>query len=172
MGEASQFVDMRSICVYGGVPKHTQRDALRKGVEVVVATPGRFIDLMEEGCCNLSNVSYLVLDEADRMLDQGFERDIRKIIGKTHPSRQTALFSATWPDSVRELAHEFLQRPIKVTIGSDDLAAGTRIKQIVQVIDDRAREPKLKTSQGVPFQQEEPTAYLRPLQEGGCQAGI
>jgi len=141
--EASQFVNMRSICVYGGVPKHTQRDALRKGVEVVVATPGRLIDLMEEGCCDLSNVSYLVLDEADRMLDQGFERDIRKIIGKTHPSRQTALFSATWPDSVRELAHEFLQRPIKVTIGSDDLAAGTRIKQIVQVIDDRAREPKL-----------------------------
>merc|ERR1712241_1529777 len=79
---------------------------------------------------------------ADRMLDQGFERDIRAIIGQTHPGRQTALFSATWPDSVRELAHSFLSRPIKVTIGSDDLAAGTRITQVVE---DRAREQKLQT---------------------------
>ena len=84
-------------------------------------------------------VSYLVLDEADRMLDQGFERDIRAIVGQTHESRQTALFSATWPDNVRELAHTFLNKPIKVTIGSDDLAAGTRITQIVEVLEDRAR---------------------------------
>merc|ERR1712107_588672 len=88
----------------------------------------------------LSQVSYLVLDEADRMLDQGFERDIRQIVGETHKGRQTALFSATWPDSVRELAHSFLNRPIKVTIGSEDLAAGTRITQIVEVVEDRARE--------------------------------
>ena len=85
-------------------------------------------------------MSYLVLDEADRMLDQGFERDIRQIVGETHKGRQTALFSATWPDSVRELAHSFLTKPIKVTIGSEDLAAGTRITQIVEVVEDRARE--------------------------------
>jgi len=143
LDEASNLVKISSVCVYGGVPKYTQKNALKAGVEVIVATPGRLLDLMEEGCCNLSEVSYLVLDEADRMLDQGFERDIRKIISHTHSARQTALFSATWPDSVRELAHEFLQNPIKVTIGSDDLAAGTRIKQIVEVIDDRARESKL-----------------------------
>merc|ERR1712059_30131 len=114
--------------------------------KVVVATPGRLIDLMQEGCISLEQVSYLVLDEADRMLDQGFERDIRQIIGETHSGRQTALFSATWPDSVRELAQSFLTRPIKVTIGSEDLAAGTRITQIVEVVEDRAREgllPKL-----------------------------
>merc|ERR1712142_964606 len=134
---------VRSVCVYGGVPKWTQKEALKKGVEVVVATPGRLIDLMNEGVCDLSQVSYLVLDEADRMLDQGFERDIRAIIGQTHNGRQTALFSATWPDSVRELAHSFLTKPVKVTIGSDDLAAGTRIKQIVEVVEDRAREGKL-----------------------------
>merc|ERR1719412_305051 len=141
--QAGEFCGIRSVAVYGGVPKWTQRKALEQGVEVVVATPGRLIDLMNEGCCDLSQVSYLVLDEADRMLDQGFERDVRAIIAQTNPQRQTALFSATWPDSVRELAHEFLNKPIKVTIGSDDLAAGTRIKQIVEVIDDRAREPKL-----------------------------
>merc|ERR1719309_1209169 len=134
---------VRSVCVYGGVPKWTQKEALKKGVEVVVATPGRLIDLMNEGACDLGQVSYLVLDEADRMLDQGFERDIRQIVGETHKDRQTALFSATWPDSVRELAHSFLTKPVKVTIGSDDLAAGTRIKQIVEVIEDRAREGKL-----------------------------
>jgi len=140
---AGKSCGVRSVCVYGGVPKWTQKEALKKGVEVVVATPGRLIDLINEGVCDLSQVSYLVLDEADRMLDQGFERDIRAIIGQTHPARQTALFSATWPDSVRELAHSFLTKPIKVTIGSDDLAAGTRIKQIVEVIEDRAREGKL-----------------------------
>ena len=139
--------------------KWGQKEALSKGVEVVVATPGRLIDLMQEGIISLAQVellidiikefvlkylflkvSYLVLDEADRMLDQGFERDIRQIVGETHKGRQTALFSATWPDSVRELAHSFLTRPIKVTIGSEDLAAGTRITQIVEVVEDRARE--------------------------------
>lgn len=140
---AGKSCGVRSVCVYGGVSKWTQKEALKKGVEVVVATPGRLIDLMQEGCISLGQVSYLVLDEADRMLDQGFERDIRQIVGETHPGRQTALFSATWPDSVRELAHSFLTRPIKVTIGSEDLAAGTRITQIVEVIEDRAREARL-----------------------------
>lgn len=140
---AGSSCGVRSVCVYGGVPKWTQKEALKKGVEVVVATPGRLIDLVNEGVCDLSQVSYLVLDEADRMLDQGFERDIRAIIGQTHTSRQTALFSATWPDSVRELAHSFLTKPIKVNIGSDDLAANIRIKQIVEVVEDRAREGKL-----------------------------
>ena len=142
--EAGKSCKVLSICVYGGVPKWEQKQQLSRGVEVVVATPGRLIDLMGEGACDLSQVSYLVLDEADRMLDQGFERDIRQIIGETHQARQTALFSATWPDSVRELAHSFLSRPIKVTIGSDDLAAGTRITQIVEVLEDRAREQRLQ----------------------------
>merc|ERR1712112_218670 len=141
---AGKSCGVRSVCVYGGVPKWTQKEALKKGVEVVVATPGRLIDLINEGVCDLSQVSYLVLDEADRMLDQGFERDIRAIIGQTHNGRQTALFSATWPDSVRELAHSFLTKPIKVTIGSEDLAAGTRITQIVEVVEDRAREGLLQ----------------------------
>lgn len=99
---------------------------------------------MNEGCCDLSQVSYLVLDEADRMLDQGFERDVRAIIAATHPQRQTCLFSATWPESIRALAHEFLKSPIRVTVGSEDLAAGTRITQIVEVVEDQVREGRLK----------------------------
>merc|ERR1712088_138693 len=137
---AGKECGIASVCIYGGVSKWGQKEALGKGVEVVVATPGRLIDLMQEEIITLSQVSYLVLDEADRMLDQGFERDIRQIVGETHKGRQTALFSATWPDSVRELAHSFLNRPIKVTIGSEDLAAGTRITQIVGGVEDRARE--------------------------------
>merc|ERR1712212_492982 len=140
---AGKAIGITSVALYGGVAKDKQRRDLCRGVECVVATPGRLIDLMQEEYVDLSEVSYLVLDEADRRLDQGFERDIRAIIGQTHPGRQTALFSATWPDSVRELAHSFLTKPIRVTIGSEDLAAGTRIKQIVEVVEDRAREGKL-----------------------------
>jgi len=141
---AGKFCGIRSVAIYGGVPKWPQRKALEQGFEVVVATPGRLIDLMNEGCCDLSQVSYLVLDEADRMLDQGFERDVRSIIAETHPQRQTCLFSATWPESIRALAHEFLKSPIRVTVGSEDLAANTRITQIVEVIEDQMREAKLK----------------------------
>jgi len=141
---AGNACSIRSICIYGGVSKHEQKKILRSGVEVIVATPGRLCDLMNESCVNLANISYLVLDEADRMLDQGFERDIRKIIAATNPDRQTCLFSATWPDSVQNIANEFLTNPIKVTIGSEDLSANKNVTQIVEVIEEFAREKKLK----------------------------
>jgi len=140
---AGQAIGIRSVALYGGVAKDGQRRDLCRGVECVVATPGRLIDLMHEEYVDLSEVSYLVLDEADRMLDQGFERDIRTIIGSTHKNRQTCLFSATWPESVRGIASEFLTKPIRVTIGSEDLAAGTNITQCVEVIDDDARLNRL-----------------------------
>lgn len=140
---AGQAVGIRSVALYGGVAKDRQRRDLCRGVECVVATPGRLIDLMQEEYVDLSEVSYLVLDEADRMLDQGFERDIRTIIGSTNKHRQTCLFSATWPDTVRGIASEFLTKPIRVTIGSEDLAAGTNITQCVEVIDDEARLNRL-----------------------------
>jgi len=141
--EAGKVCGIRSVCCYGGVPKWEQKRALRWGVEVVVATPGRLKDLVQMGCVNLGGVSYLVLDEADRMLDQGFEEDIRAIIGMTHPERQTCLFSATWPEAIRNLAQEFLTDPIKVTIGSDDLAANKRITQIVEVVEEADKDDKL-----------------------------
>merc|ERR1719300_1093215 len=143
MEKAGKDCYIRSVCCYGGVPKWEQKRALRWGVEVVVATPGRLKDLVSMGCVSLAGVSYLVLDEADRMLDQGFEEDIRHIIGMTHKDRQTCLFSATWPEAIRQLAQEFLTDPIKVTVGSDDLSANKRIKQIVEVIDERDKTTKL-----------------------------
>ena len=96
MEQAGKKSFIRSVCCYGGASKYDQKRALRWGTEVVVATPGRLKDLVNMGCVSLAGVSYLVLDEADRMLDQGFEKDIRKIISMTHKDRQTCLFSATW----------------------------------------------------------------------------
>jgi ATP-dependent RNA helicase DBP3 len=131
---------VNSICIYGGVPKYEQCKALRAGVEIVVATPGRLRDLMNQGACDLSNVSFVVLDEADRMLDMGFQKDIEEIIGATAKKRTTAMFSATWPREVEALARSYMSNEIKVTIGSDDLAASKTITQIVEVVEERDRD--------------------------------
>lgn len=134
---------LNTLCIYGGVPKYEQKKSLKRGVHVIVATPGRLKDLIQEGCCDLSKVTYVVLDEADRMLDEGFEKDIRNIMSNTHPERQIAMFSATWPKSIQELAHEFLQNPVKVTCGSEDLVANSRVQQIVEVVEEYSRDGKV-----------------------------
>lgn len=95
---------IRNTAIYGGAPKGPQIRDLQRGVEVVIATPGRLIDMLESQKTNLRRVTYLVLDEADRMLDMGFEPQIRKIIGQIRPDRQTLMFSATWPKDVQRLA--------------------------------------------------------------------
>jgi ATP-dependent RNA helicase DBP3 len=138
-------LNLRSVCVYGGVEKHAQRREFQTGTDMIVATPGRLLDFLSESAVDLSQVSYLVLDEADRMLDMNFERDIRQIMTHLTPKaqRQTVMFSATWPDSIRALASEFQNSPLKVTVGSEDLAACNRIKQIVEVIDPFVREKKV-----------------------------
>lgn len=136
---------LKVVCVYGGVAKDDQREAL-KTANIVVATPGRLNDLINEGVANLSNVGYMVLDEADRMLDKGFEEDIRKIIGQTPSKRQTLMFTATWPQSVRELAATFMTSPVKIAIGDNptgELRANTRITQTVEVVDPRNKEYRL-----------------------------
>ncbi|KAJ7171735.1 P-loop containing nucleoside triphosphate hydrolase protein [Mycena crocata] len=145
-----------SVAVFGGVPKEPQVRMLRNlnkrkagpqlTTRVVVGTPGRILDLVQEGACDLSNVNYLVLDEADRMLDKGFENDIRNIISNTKQGaeRQTMMFSATWPDAVRRLASTFQQNPVRVTVGSDDLTANSRVTQVVEVFDDtRSKDNRL-----------------------------
>lgn len=95
---------IRNTAVYGGAPKGPQIRDLQRGVEVVIATPGRLIDMLESGKTSLRRVTYLVMDEADRMLDMGFEPQIRKIVSQIRPDRQTLMFSATWPKDVQKLA--------------------------------------------------------------------
>ncbi|WBW72304.1 ATP-dependent RNA helicase Dbp3 [Schizosaccharomyces osmophilus] len=126
--------------VYGGAPKSEQVRAARDA-SVVIGTPGRLLDLINDGAVDCSKVGYLVLDEADRMLDTGFEQDIRSIISQTpNPlkgeARQTVFYSATWPDSVRSLAATFLKDPVKITIGSEELSASQNITQIVELLED------------------------------------
>jgi DEAD/DEAH box helicase len=115
------------VCVYGGMPKGQQARELRAGKEIVIATPGRLIDFLESGTTNLRRVTYLVLDEADRMLDMGFEPQIRKIVSQIRPDRQTLLWSATWPREIQGLASDFLHNPVRVNVGSEDLSANTDV---------------------------------------------
>lgn len=135
-------------CIYGGVPKDSQREELKKAL-IIVATPGRLKDFLEEGAAKISEAGYVVLDEADRMLDKGFEDDIRQILGGTPatPKRQTLMFTATWPQSVRQLASTFMTKPIRIGINSPDdgdLRANTRITQTVHVLTDpRTKESRL-----------------------------
>src|SRR3954462_5595052 len=110
---------------------------LRSGIEICIATPGRLIDFLETKTTNLRRVTYLVLDEADRMLDMGFEPQIRSIVSQVRPDRQTLLWSATWPKEVQGLARDFLQPDyIQVNIGALDLQANRHITQMVEVVQD------------------------------------
>jgi len=134
---------IRNTCVYGGVPRGPQIRDLQRGVEVCIATPGRLIDMLESGKTNLRRVTYLVLDEADRMLDMGFEPQIRKIISQIRPDRQTLMWSATWPKEVRQLASDYLKDFIQVNIGSMDLSANHRITQIVEVVTELEKRDRM-----------------------------
>lgn len=118
--------------MYGGAPKALQLKELDRGAEIVVATPGRLNDILEMKKINFGQVSLLVLDEADRMLDMGFEPQIRKIVNEIPPRRQTLMYTATWPKEVRKIASDLLVNPVQVNIGSvDELAANKSITQVL-----------------------------------------
>ncbi|MBA0695665.1 hypothetical protein Goari_002275, partial [Gossypium aridum] len=134
---------IKNTCIYGGVPKGPQVRDLQKGVEIVIATPGRLIDMLDSHHTNLRRVTYLVLDEADRMLDMGFEPQIRKIVSQIRPDRQTLYWSATWPKEVEQLARQFLYNPYKVIIGSADLKANHAIRQHVDIVSESQKYNKL-----------------------------
>lgn len=134
---------IRYTCIFGGALKGPQVRDLERGVEVVIATPGRLIDFLERGITNLRRCTYLVLDEADRMLDMGFEPQIRKIIEQIRPDRQVLMWSATWPKEVQALAEDFLHDYIQINIGSLNLSANHNIHQIVDVCEENEKEGKL-----------------------------
>ena len=112
----ARHLDIRSMVMFGGVSQRPQVNKLRRGVDILVATPGRLLDLISQGYVDLSHVQFLVLDEADRMLDMGFIRDIRKILAQIPKKRQSLLFSATMPHSIVELSRGMLYNPISVSI--------------------------------------------------------
>jgi ATP-dependent RNA helicase DDX5/DBP2 len=136
---------LRCVCVYGGSPKEYQRREIQSGAQLIIATPGRLIDFMKEGSINLRQVTFLVMDEADRMLDMGFEPQIRAIVGHIRKDRQTLMWSATWPTEVQTLAREFLIEPVYVKVG-EELAANHKIAQFIELV---TEDRKFETLQRV-----------------------
>lgn len=130
------YRDIKSVCVYGGGSRRDQMNLVTRGVEIIIATPGRFNDLVQAGVIDISSVTYLVLDEADRMLDMGFEPQIRKTMLDVRPDRQTVMTSATWPEDVRALAKRYMKDPIQVYVGSLDLAAVHSVTQTILLVNE------------------------------------
>lgn len=133
---------LRSTVVMGGVGQRPQVDALKRGVDILIATPGRLIDLITQGHADLTQTEYLILDEADRMLDMGFIRDVRRIIEKLPEERQTLLFSATMPGEVAKLSRDILYQPERVEIEAKSVAVD-RIDQRVHHLDSGAKASRL-----------------------------
>jgi ATP-dependent RNA helicase RhlE len=111
-----KFTSLKHTVIYGGVRQRSQTDAIRNGVDILVATPGRLLDLVNQGHVNLRHIEFFVLDEADRMLDMGFITDIKRVIDLIPQSRQTLLFSATMPSEISSLAESLLNNPVKVEV--------------------------------------------------------
>ncbi|MDP2687996.1 MAG: DEAD/DEAH box helicase [Aequorivita sp.] len=128
--EYSEFTDLRSTVIFGGVGANPQIKALRNGVDILVATPGRLLDLVDQRALTLSKVEILVLDEADRMLDMGFLRDIKKILAMLPTKRQNLLFSATFSKEIKKLAGEFLHHPVLV----EATPQNTTVEKIEQTV--------------------------------------
>lgn len=116
IGQYARYLDIRSMVMFGGVSQRPQEKNLRRGVDILVATPGRLLDLIGQGYVDLSQVQFLVFDEADRMLDMGFIRDIRKILAHIPENLQSLLFSATMPPSIVELSRDMLYDPVSISI--------------------------------------------------------
>jgi ATP-dependent RNA helicase RhlE len=135
-----KYLKLKSTCIYGGVGMQPQVDALRGGVDVVVATPGRLLDHVQQKTVDLRQVEILVLDEADRMLDMGFIHDIRKILALLPAQRQNLLFSATFPEEIRKLAAAFMKDPVTVEVARRNTPAELVGQVQHPVAADRKRE--------------------------------
>lgn len=137
-----RHLPLNSAVIFGGVNANPQIDKLRRGVDILVATPGRLLDHANQKNVDLSSVEILVLDEADRMLDMGFIRDIRRIIALLPQKRQNLMFSATFSGEIKRLADGLLNNPVHVEVSRNDIAAGG-IKQAVQLVDTKRKRELL-----------------------------
>merc|ERR1719433_1245574 len=126
---SASYATIKHAAVFGGQKRDRQLMKLRQQPEILVATPGRLIDFLESGDTNFKRCTYVVLDEADRMLDMGFQKDLEKILGQVRPDRQCLMWSATWPKEIQEIANRFMTDPIRVQIGTTDLHANSDISQ-------------------------------------------
>ena len=143
-----RYLPFRTAVIFGGVSPNTQISKIRKGVDVVVATPGRLLDHLQQGNIDLSRIEVLVLDEADRMLDMGFIRDIKKIFKFLPKERQNLLFSATFSDDIRRLAGNLLNAPTEIQVAARNQPAD-RVRQIVHPVDKRRKRELLSHLIGV-----------------------
>jgi ATP-dependent RNA helicase RhlE len=141
LSEYSEFLDIRSTVIFGGVNARPQIAALRHGVDILVATPGRLLDLHNQKVFSLANIEILVLDEADRMLDMGFLRDIKKILSLMPSRRQNLLFSATFSKEIKQLANSFLHRPVLVE-ATPEVTTAEKVNQKVYKVD-KSRKTEL-----------------------------
>lgn len=140
----AQYLSLSQTTVYGGVKHKSQIQAMSEGVDLLIATPGRLLDLMQQGCIDLSMVTHLVLDEADRMLDMGFINDIRKIILNIPKERQTLLFSATMPASINKLANSLLDNPKRVDV-TPEVVTVRKINQTIYKVPKKNKRALLAT---------------------------
>lgn len=116
LSDYTKFTDIRHCVIFGGVKQNAQVNELKQGIDILVATPGRLLDLMSQGIINLNSIRHFVLDEADRMLDMGFIHDIKRILPKLPQKKQTLFFSATMPPSIDKLSRSILYKPVKVEV--------------------------------------------------------
>jgi len=133
-----KYTDLRQTVLFGGVSQGKQVTSLNSGVDILIATPGRLLDLMQQGYVNLTQVEVLVLDEADRMLDMGFVHDVKKVIAKVPVKRQTLFFSATMPVAIKKLANAILNNPVAVTVTPVSSTA-RKISQMVHFVNKREK---------------------------------
>ena len=135
-----KYLKLKSTVMFGGVGINPQIDALKRGIDIVVATPGRLLDHMQQKTIDLSHLEILVLDEADRMLDMGFIHDIKRVLAKLPPKRQNLLFSATFSDEIKALADSLLDSPALIEVARRNTTAETVAQKIHPVDRDRKRE--------------------------------
>lgn len=136
-----RFLNVKHTVIFGGLPQHSQVQAIRKGVDLVVATPGRLLDLMQQKILSLNHIQYFVLDEADRMLDMGFIHDVKRIIAQLPSRRQTLFFSATMPPAINKLASVLLKDPVKVEV--------TPVSSVVEIIEQSVYFTEKKNKQSL-----------------------
>lgn len=150
-----KFLPLNHLAIFGGVPQGKQVTAIKKGVDILIATPGRLLDLINQGCIHLSQLEILVLDEADRMLDMGFVNDVKKILTKIPSKRQTLFFSATMPQEIRKFAQTILNQPKEINVTPVSSTAQTvqqsvyfvekseKLNLLIDILEDRSIERSL-----------------------------